>query len=353
MPEEFKNIVKVASIYMATIIGAGFASGQEIVQFFSSYDEGGFFGIILAGILFSVIGCLVLGKVFRDRIRNYSEFIYPILGFTVGRIVEAAATIFMLCMFCIMVAGAGNIISEKLVLPYHYSVLIMSVICMLFIFTSIRGIVTLSTVITPVLILGIFFTGLYIIIFRDVPVFNISGVFHGIRYNWFASAILYVGYNSIMSIMIMTGLLSYLKTSRTARLGGIIGGIMLCIVAFVLNIALYINYSGTASAQLPVLHILGKYNNFIGIFYAVLLWLAMLVSAVTSGYCFIDRVCSRTGKGRFIITIIACASAIPLSAIGFSKLISFIYPIFGYLGLFLAAAVLLQGLREVIAEKHK
>jgi len=48
LSQDVKNILKVASIYMATVIGAGFASGQEIMQFFSSYYEGGFYGIVLA-----------------------------------------------------------------------------------------------------------------------------------------------------------------------------------------------------------------------------------------------------------------------------------------------------------------
>jgi len=42
LSQDVKNILKVASIYMATVIGAGFASGQEIMQFFSSYYEGDF-----------------------------------------------------------------------------------------------------------------------------------------------------------------------------------------------------------------------------------------------------------------------------------------------------------------------
>jgi uncharacterized membrane protein YkvI len=239
---------------------------------------------------------------------------------------------------------------------------------MLFVFMSMKGIVLLSTAITPVLITGILLTGIYIITFRDVPVFSFGGILHGIRYNWFASAILYVGYNSIMSIMVMTSLQQYLKTRRTARLGGILGGAMLCIVAFILNIALYINYTASASAELPVLHILGRYDRLLGVFYAILLWLAMLVSAATSGCCFVDRVCSRAGKKgsilgagrkrnaegvRFLVTVAVCAAAIPLSTVGFSKLISVIYPLFGYLGLFIATVVIMQGVREALGVKKR
>ena len=52
---------------MATIICAGFASGQEIMQF-TGYYEGGFYGIVLAGILFSIIGMLFW---IRCTVREY------------------------------------------------------------------------------------------------------------------------------------------------------------------------------------------------------------------------------------------------------------------------------------------
>ena len=68
MCEEHKNIFRVASIYVASVTGAGFASGQEIMQFFSAYETGGFWGILLAGVLFSAVGCIVLDKVRSERI---------------------------------------------------------------------------------------------------------------------------------------------------------------------------------------------------------------------------------------------------------------------------------------------
>jgi hypothetical protein len=34
-------------------------------------------------------------------------------GWKLGWIVKAAVTLFVLCMFCIMIAGSGNVISEN------------------------------------------------------------------------------------------------------------------------------------------------------------------------------------------------------------------------------------------------
>lgn len=343
--EEIKNIVKVASIYIATIIGAGFASGQEIMQFFSSYYKGGFYGIILAGLLFSLIGVIVLNRVYKERIRNYDEFLFPMVGWFIGWIMEIVVTLFMLSVFCIMIAGGGNIFVEKFDIPFNYGVVIMSAICMIFILTDIKGVVTISTFVTPVLIGGVLAVGLYIILSKDISVFSLSGYSNIITNNWFFSSLLYVSYNSIISVVVMCSLLPYLKTKRVCAAGGILGGIMLCLVAFILNSAVSLFYPGILSNEIPVLSIVKKYNGIVSNLYTIVLWLAMLVSAVTAGYCFIDRVNSKTHINIKLLTAGVCAIIIPLSSLGFSNLIVSVYPVFGYLGLFMLFAILFQRVR--------
>ncbi|HEX2946332.1 MAG TPA: hypothetical protein VHT96_10300 [Clostridia bacterium] len=343
MTEEFKNIVKVACIYATSIIGAGFASGQEIMQFFSTYRSGGFLGILLSGILFAVVGGLVLDKICTERIRNFEEFLFPAFGWGIGWIIEAAVTVFMLCMFCIMLAGSGHVISDRTGMQLNLAALIMGVICMVFILTNIKGIVTLSTLTTPILVAGIILAGTYIIIFNSAQTSGITGYLRHVTGNWFVSSLLYVSYNSIPAIVIMCSLLPYLKTRRTAVGGGILGGLMLCVTAFIINIAIFLFYPDALKAELPILSILKSSSEPAGNLYAVILWLAMFLSAVTSGFCFTERAASMLKLDRRIITLVLCAAAVPLSTLGFSRLIAAIYPVFGYLGLFIIIVVLLQG----------
>lgn len=344
MAQELKNIIRVACIYATTIIGAGFASGQEIMQFFSIYKTGGFYGILMAGFLFSVIGSIVLQKVYSDRIRNYEEFVFPTFGWLVGWIIELAVTVFMLCLFCIMIAGSGDVIFDRIGIPFNISVLLMGLLTMILIFTNVKGIVTLSTVVTPVLIAGIILAGLYILFYNDTEVFRVSSFLSHITGNWFVSSLLYVSYNSILAIVMMCSLLPYLKTARTARLGGILGGAMLGVAALVINAAMFVFYPTAYEKELPVLAILKGFSLPAGNLYAIILWLAMLTSAVTSGYCFADRVSSRLKIDKRIATLVLCASAVPLSTLGFSRLIGMIYPVFGYLGLFMILVILAYGL---------
>lgn len=347
MSGEVRNIFKVASIYMTTIIGAGFASGQEIVQFFSNYSKGGFYGVIFAGFLFAAIGYLVLDRVYKERIRNYEEFLYPAVGYFWGRIMEIAVSLFMISVFCIMIAGSANILKDKFYIPYSMGIIIMSIICTAAILTDIRGIISMSTFVSPILILGIIIIGIYIIVCRDTSVFSLNIGFKGMTNNWFFSALIYVGYNSIIAVVVLCSLLPYLKTRRTGIVGGITGGVLLCAAAFIINYAIYLFYPGAALNELPVLSIVKRYGKTLNVFYSFVLWLAMFSSAVTSGYCFADRVRSKIKINLKVIALATCAIALPLSSIGFSKLIATIYPLFGYLGLFMVFLILLQALTSI------
>lgn len=344
MSTEIKNILKVACIYMTTIIGAGFASGQEIVRFFSNYYKGGFYGILTAGLLFAVIGYIVLDKVYRERIRNYDEFLFPTVGWFLGWVMEVVVVLFMFSVFCIMIAGMSGILSDKLELSYGMSAVIIAAVCMVIMMTDIKGVVALSTMVTPLLIVGIIGVGLYIIVFRDTVVFNMAGYFRNVTDNWFFSALLYVSYNSIMSIVVMCSLQPLLKTRKTGTIGGIVGGLSLCVIALILNTAIFLFYSEAGTKEFPVLSIVEKYSSHISSFYTFVLWLAMFVSAITSGYCFVDRIRSKAKINSKIVTLAVCILVVPISSLGFSSLIFTVYPVFGYVGLFMIFAVLLQGI---------
>lgn len=347
MTGEFRNIIKVACIYATSIIGAGFASGQEIMQFFSAYRTGGFYGILLAGVLFAAVGGFILDRICTERIRNFEEFLFPAFGWWVGWIIEAAVTLFMLCMFCIMLAGSGHVISDRLGIPFNYAALIMGVLCTVFILSNIKGIVTLSTVTTPILIAGIILAGTYIIAFKSVETAGITGYIRHLTGNWLFSSLLYVSYNSIPAIVLMCSLQPYLRTRRTGIAGGILGGLMLCVTALIINISVFLFYPDVLETELPILSILKGSSESAGSLYAVILWLAMFVSAVTSGFCFAERAVSLVKIDRRIMILVLCAAAVPLSTLGFSRLISAIYPVFGYLGLFMIIVVLLQGLLKL------
>lgn len=342
MKNDIKNIIKVASTYSASVIGAGFASGQEILQFFTNYFRGGFYGIVLAGLLFSSIGYIVLDRVYNEKIKNFDEFFSVSRRNIVSKIINVVIIIFVLSVFSIMIAGMSRIIEESISISFGYAVVLIAIICMIFLINNIKGITAVSTVLTPLLVMGMLIIGIYIIAFEDLAVFRLFEENKSISDNWFVSSILYVSYNSIMSIVVMCSLLPYLSKRKVGRLGSIFGGIILCLIALIINTVIYKFLPQSALYEVPMVAISKRFSKFLNVVYTSILWLAMFVSAITSGFCFVERISSFIKLKQRIIAILLCMLVIPISFAGFSGLIKTVYPFFGYIGLLLIFIILFR-----------
>ena len=61
------NVIKYAGAYIAFIIGSGFATGQEIIQFYTSYGIWGIGSIAISMFLFAWVGGTVTDMGFRTK----------------------------------------------------------------------------------------------------------------------------------------------------------------------------------------------------------------------------------------------------------------------------------------------
>src|SRR5699024_12687096 len=62
-----KNTLRVAGAYIGAIIGAGYASGQEILQFFGSYGWIGIVGSIITVGIYPILGYYIVLLGEKDR----------------------------------------------------------------------------------------------------------------------------------------------------------------------------------------------------------------------------------------------------------------------------------------------
>src|SRR5690606_29938298 len=103
----------IASTYVGTIIGAGYASGQEILQFFNAFFEKGLISLVVATILFIVAAYvpMMLGK----RL-NCSEFEKVI---TLGKsqlpqkFSDIIVTFTLFSTLTIMIAASGTTFAQS------------------------------------------------------------------------------------------------------------------------------------------------------------------------------------------------------------------------------------------------
>lgn len=125
-----KNILKVVFVIIGTLIGAGFASGQEMYVFFFSFGIKGFIGILISSIFMGIVIYQTLKILNKYEIKNYKEFLEILLSknknTNIKNIVNLLVNTFILVTFFIMIAGFGAYFEQEfsinsLMRKYHVS----------------------------------------------------------------------------------------------------------------------------------------------------------------------------------------------------------------------------------------
>ncbi|HEY8500067.1 MAG TPA: hypothetical protein VIL89_05575 [Clostridia bacterium] len=346
MKTQPRNILKIAGVYVATTIGAAFASGQEIIKFFTRFDLKGYPGVIAAGILFSIVAVASLDIVYLYEINSSRELLHILGGRLFGKVLEFISLIFTFCVYVVMIAGAAAL-SERLTgLPSYAGMIILTVLCTVLICFDIKGVLAASEVLTPVMITGMLYIGIRIII-RSQPVF--AAVINDSHNRlWFVYAVLYVCYNSILNILVMGSLRPWLRTRKTAYISGIAGGTALLAAMLVLNSALFINYRIIRDSELPMVELSAAVGKWSFIFYSLILAFALFTTALSSGYCCAERLEQITKKPRWVLNVCLGFIVIPMAKQGFSKMVGKIYPLFGWIGSILFILLIFQWMKTLL-----
>ena len=109
------TIVNTAGAILAYLIGAGFASGQETMQFFSNWGSvGGCFEIGLIFIVF--LAFTYIGVCYIGRTRNAGDIkaLYAIVGGKIGgKILSFFVWGYNLGCYFFMISGFGNVLNQQ------------------------------------------------------------------------------------------------------------------------------------------------------------------------------------------------------------------------------------------------
>lgn len=346
---------EIASVYIGTVIGAGFASGQEILQFFINYGYKGILGAMLATVLFMVIGTVVLLKTYNEGLDSYQELIRPIMGRNLSNLAEFVILSYLFIGVCVMVAGSGALFSEQLNMPYNIGIIIMVLLTLATVLYSIKGILKVNKMLIPILLFGIISIGFIAMIKKDFAFDQIH--IKVVNNNWIKSAIMYVSYNIISAIVVLSSLRSVIKNKRTAIKGGMMGGLGLGVLCIFIIIPMLLFFNQVNTLEIPMLGVARYVDRRADILYSLIIWIAMFTTAVSNSFGFLTRICDIININFKWVAVMFCLTTIPVAKMGFSKLVNVFYPLFGYLSLglmflFLCMGIYKKGIKKLIRLKR-
>lgn len=340
-------LIKVMTVYAGTVIGAGFASGQEIMQFFISFGVYGLWGVGLATVLFVYLGLLVMLLATKLQAANYQELLRYLLGKRAGRVMDFLSLLMLPGGLVVMLAGSGAVFSEQLGLPRLLGTVLAAVVTCLVVMKGLPGVLTANLILVPVKILVLAAVSLLAFLhqgglpqpFPDaLPVDRVAG-------HWSWSSVLYVSYNMVVPVAVLSSLGRSVPVG-IGMLGGALGGLILGITAGLITLAGLAFYPEVLSYQVPVLFIARNAGYILQSLLSLLIWMAILTTAIADAHGFASRLAPGGGRGYRLAGMGAALLAIPLAGLDFNRLVQLLYPLFGYAGLILLFALLLAPFRK-------
>ncbi|MDF2674498.1 MAG: transporter [Clostridiales bacterium] len=330
-----KDDLKIAFVFVGTIVGAGLASGQEILQFFGLYGIKGFLGILLCGVMYIILSIVIVNLCFKHKYKSYRDIVEAVFGKKFGWLVDLLLTFFIFGGNTIMLSGGGAMLKEYIGIDRFWGIILMSVLAFLVAAFSTKGIIITNAAIVPLSTTVILILGLIVILSTKsdtsirLQLLSVPNVKDG----WLISSILYSSFNLIVATGVICPIVAGSKIKKHFINGCVIGSILLTILALVINFSILMYYPKSFYNEIPNLFIAKGFGYILPLVITIVIWLEMFSTEIGNLYSLSKRF-EYSLKIPYTISLLAVILfSIPVSFIGFSNLIKLLYPPFGAISL--------------------
>ena len=349
------TVIKIAGAYVAWVMGSGFASGQEILQFFTSF---GFSSVILIAMNlagFLLIGPMILQAGFENG--DESHFRY-FCGRRLGMFYDWFLPVSMFAGMVILISGAGATLQEYYGLNHYVGALIMAAAALTAYIAGFQRFIKVVSFIGPAIIAFVVVIGV-VTLLRDWSGLAFVNDYpqemeakQPVPFAWL-SGLLYISYNLCGGSKYYSALGRSANTAREAFWGAIIGTIALMAAILLMNGAMLTDIGQTAVQDVPTLYLTKKISYSLGAVFSIILIMGIFSSCSAMLWTVSEKFVEQgTAKSR-IFAACVCVAAFLLGLLPFAALVGKIYTVLGYIGLLFAGCVIYKRIRRITGEKNK
>lgn len=368
------GVLKVVFVIIGTLIGAGFASGQEIYLFFYSYGIYGIIGLIISNILIGIVIYKTFMIIQEKNILTYHKFLeYIIEGrkiekqeskkkikkeienqnnikrkkfeyLNIAYIMNIIINIFILVTFFIMIAGFGAYLEQEFSINNIVGSSILAILTFIVAFIDEKKFIKINEILIPILIILIIAIGIISFFNIDLSksIENLNSELENINdsnndmggymRSSIISAIIYASYNSILLIPILITLKKELKSKKQIMKISVLTAIISTLLASLILYLLTTIDIQIAQIEMPMVYVATSISKIFKYIYGFIILCAIFTTSIALQKSFLENVFENKKSYPQIVSLM-CITGVITSNIGFSKLVASLYTLFGYLGL--------------------
>jgi len=345
------NVIKYAGAFAACAIGSGFATGQEIMQFFSAFGLPSLIGTLITTVIFTWCGATFMKHGFENKLKTPKDAASFYFGKKAGPVIEVVFQVFLFGVYSIMIAGAGATMSEYFGLSPVVGRIGMSVVAMLTVILGLQKFTDILGCLGPVIVIFAVVIGLISYLKDPAALLLVNDKLANltvtkVQGGWFFSSLLYPAFNAIVVIFLSCCIVSNADSKEEATWGGIVGGVIFGLAIIIMNLGLMSNIDIVAEASVPTLILAGNILPIIATVFSVIICIGIYTTTVPTLWGIVRHFAADGTKKSIILTIVFSALGLLLGLTDFKVLVNTIYPFSGYVGLVLFGFMLYKDLKR-------
>ncbi|MBX5437239.1 MAG: GerAB/ArcD/ProY family transporter [Alicyclobacillaceae bacterium] len=336
----FWRSFQVGCTYVGTVVGAGFASGREILQFFGHAGPFGYGAIAVATALFAWLGYRVMELGRRLRAGSCFEANTILFGRYLGGLFNAVYLLMLFGITAAMLAGAGELFRERAGVPFFYGGALTVLITYWTILRGLDGVMRANTVIAPLLVGFVLYATVSSIFFGKPPAGGAEVWFAGSgRPLWaLLSAVVYAAFNIGLAAGVLIPLGCDMQDPVVLRRGAMLGAGGLGVMVLAILVTLY-HHPEAVRFQMPMAFVAQVFGGWFEALFVLVLWGEIYSTLVGNVYAMVAQMPRERPHYPRIAAAVILLLGFVCSHVGFANLVAYGYTAFGVVSVMLLLAL--------------
>ncbi len=363
----FVEAIMLAGAYTAFNIGSGFATGNEVMQFFDSW--GGYWPYIIwaLGLIFALVtNHIMYNTGMTVDMDTYGSPYQYYCGKTIGKIFDIYVYLCLIAFVLVMISGSGATVNQYYGVPEWVGTIGMGIVCGLIACLGLRKLVDVLGVIGIVILAFTVSCAVYMIFTADVgPIEatarsaeyvaegkilqpNVFGIKHPLVCGFSYSGVLMM---CCIAWVHATGKMLNGRKQRNATT--LLSSFFYYIPVIAVVLALALNLDAIAGTQIPMLAAVQNMIPKLAGPYTIIIILGIFTTATGQLFLIGDRFGKEGHKSFYFVIFGTVAFAIIGGLfLPFSVIVNIVYSIMGMTGILMAIFMVVKVLRVRSAAKN-
>ena len=330
-----RNIVIVSQIaftYVGTVVGAGFATGQEIIYFFTKFGALATPMILLSTILFIWLGTKLMLLAHDMKACSYEDINKLLFGQKIGKWITWFMLFIIIGLSSVMLAGTGSLFVEHFHLSYQLGLVVTCASTYFILHKGISGILQINTVVAPIMISLCILLTVHMIPHPNASYFiTLRTDDHPLLVC--LSTLLYISFNLALAQAILVPLGKKTLYRPHIQWGGFFGGLLIGFMLLCAHFTMCTQMPHIKKFEIPMGYVALQLGEIIQFIYVVFIFLEIFNTFISNMYGINTQLQQHVHANSKVIYATILLICYVCSQFGFSSLLSLLYPLFGCLTL--------------------